>query len=97
MDGWEKWLAVPLPAAIHRQMIAWWEAYGQVRLYENVTVIEFGDAYALTEMKAATSLAQHLIAEISPILVLIPVSAVNTLVSELEKAGYTPKQTDLVE
>lgn len=97
LEGWEKWLNVPLPEAIHRQLTAWWEAYGQVRLYENVTVIEFGDSYALTEMKAATSLAQHLIAEISPSLVIIPASAVNTLVAELEKAGYTPKQTDSVE
>ncbi len=97
LDGWEKWLSVPIPAPIERQLTAWWEAYGQVRLYENVTIIEFGDNYALTEMKAATSLAQHLIAEISPSLVIIPASAVNTLVAELEKAGYTPKQTDSVE
>jgi hypothetical protein len=96
MVGWEKWLAISMPDAIHDQLIAWWQAYGQVRLYENVTVIEFGDEYALAEMKAATSLDKHLIAEISPSLVIIPAQAIDTLVGELEKAGYTPKQTDKV-
>ena len=96
LDGWEKWLTVPMPNQIQRQLTAWWQAYGQVRLYEDVTVIEFADQYALAEMKAATSLEKHLIAEISAALVIIPTSAIDTLVSELEKAGYTPKQTDKV-
>lgn len=96
ITGWEKWLPIPMPGAIHHQLTAWWQAYGQVRLYENVTVIEFGDEYALAEMKAATSLEKHLIAEISPSLVIISAKAIDTLVSELEKAGYTPKQTDKV-
>ena len=96
LDGWQKWLPIPLPDAIHRQLEAWWQAYGQVRLYENVTVVEFGDEYALAEMKAATSLEKHLIAEISPQLVLIPENTVDILLAELEKAGYTPKQTDKV-
>lgn len=96
MAGWEQWLPIPMPDAIQDQLTAWWQAYGQVRLYENVSVIEFGDEYALAEMKAATSLEKHLIAEISPSLVIIPANAIDTLVSELEKAGYTPKQTDKV-
>ncbi|MCA9960562.1 MAG: helicase-associated domain-containing protein [Anaerolineales bacterium] len=93
-DGWEKWLAVPMPAAIREQLTAWQQAYGQVRLYESVTVIEFGDAYALAEMKAATSLEKHIIAEISPSLVIVSAHAVDILVSELEKSGYTPKQAN---
>jgi len=100
LDGWEKWLTIPLntpmPRTIKDQLKAWHNAYGQVRLYENVTVIEFGDEYALAEMKAATSLEKHLVAQISPTLVIIPVSSVELLVSELEKAGYTPKQTNKV-
>jgi hypothetical protein len=96
LDGWKEWLAVPMPDAIRSRLTHWHQAYGQVRLYEDVTVIEFGDEYALAEIKAATSLQQHLIAEISPSLVIIPANAVDTLVDELEKAGYTPKQTDKV-
>lgn len=95
-NGWEKWLGIPMPHAIENQLTAWHIAYGQVRLYEDVTVIEFGDTYALDEMKATTSLEKHLVAEISPTLVIITAKSVDLLVSELEKAGYTPKQTDKV-
>ncbi|MFO7684083.1 MAG: helicase-associated domain-containing protein [Chloroflexota bacterium] len=97
VEGWHKWLPIPLPDAIQRQLADWWRAYGQVRLYEHVTVIEFGDEYALAEMKAATSLEKHMVAEISPTLVIIPANAIDVLVAELEKAGYTPKKTDIVE
>ncbi len=94
LDGWEKWLIIPMPDTVYDQLKVWQKAYGQVRLYEKVTVIEFGDAYALTEMKAATSLNKHLIAEISPTLIIIPANTVNLLAAELEKAGYTPKKTN---
>ncbi|MCZ7669764.1 MAG: helicase-associated domain-containing protein [Chloroflexi bacterium] len=94
LKGWQEYLPLPMPAAMQQQLSAWWEAYGQVRLYEKVTVIEFGDEYALAEMKAATSLEKYLVAEISPGLIIIPAEAVDSLVAELEKAGYTPnKQT----
>ncbi|MCB9423138.1 MAG: helicase-associated domain-containing protein [Ardenticatenaceae bacterium] len=94
LKGWEKWLAIPMPKPIHEQITAWHKAYGRARLYENITIIEFGDEYALAEMKAATSLEKHLIAEISPTLVIIPAKSVEQLAAELEKAGYTPKKTD---
>jgi len=96
LNEWEKLLPIPVPAPILEQLAAWWEAYGRVRIYRNLTVIEFGDDYALTEMKAVTSLEDHLIAEISPRLVIVRQEAVNSLTAQLEKAGYTPKQTDQV-
>lgn len=67
-----------------------------MRIYENVTIIEFGDDYALAEMKAVTPLEGVIIAEISPRLVIIPQEAVAPLTAALEQAGYTPKQTDKV-
>ena len=70
------------------------EAYGRVRLYQDVTLIEFGDDYALAEMKAVTSLDKVMIAEISPRLVLIPKDAAASLSAELVKAGYTPQQAN---
>ncbi|MCB0153592.1 MAG: hypothetical protein KDF65_02260, partial [Anaerolineae bacterium] len=93
---WQELMPQPLPDHLRARLEAWWQGYGQVRLYENVTVIEFDDDYALAEMKAVTSLTEQLIAEISPRLVLIPADAVDSLTAELEKAGYTPKQTDQV-
>lgn len=94
---WEAHLSKPIPAPIKKRLTAWWEAYGQLRLYQDVTIIEFGDDHALTEMKAVTNLDAVLIAEISPRLVLIPQSAIATLAAELEKAGYTPQQTETTE
>ena len=95
--GWETHLSKPIPAAIKKQITAWWATYGQLRLYQDVTIIEFGDDHALAEMKAVTSLNALLIAEISSRLVLIPKSAIATLAAELEKAGYTPQQTEMTE
>jgi hypothetical protein len=94
--GWEQLMPHPMPDHLRARLETWWQGYGQVRIYENVTVIEFSDDYALAEMKAVTSLSQQLIAEISPRLALIPAEAVDRLTAELEKAGYTPKQTDKV-
>lgn len=91
---WQQQLGEPMPVAIRERLENWWHAYGRVRLYKDVTIIEFGDDYALKEMKAVTSLAQVMIAEISPRLVLIPQSAIKDLTAELEKAGYTPQQTE---
>ena len=93
LSDWERLLPVAMPEAIRAQLTRWWEAYGRVRIYENLTVIEFGDDYALAEIRAATGLGQHLVAEISPRLVVINKEAMPVLMAELEKAGYTPKQT----
>ncbi|MEZ4731497.1 MAG: helicase-associated domain-containing protein [Caldilineaceae bacterium] len=91
---WERSFHKPIPKSLKQRLTTWWTAYGQLRLYQDVTVIEFGDDYALTEMKAVTSLNTVLIAELSPRLVLVPKGAVATLAAELEKAGYTPQQTE---
>jgi len=96
IEDWERLLPVALPAAVQEHLTDWWNAYGQVRIYQEITIIEFGDDYALAEMRATTSLEKHLIAEISPRLVIIPRGAIDSLTAELESAGYTPKQTDQV-
>lgn len=97
LESWELLLSKPVPEPVQSRLTTWWQAYGQVRLYQNVTLIEFGDDYALTEMKTVTSLNTVMIAEISPRLVLIPRQAAPTLAAELEKAGYMPRQTDATE
>jgi len=47
-------------------------------------------------MNAVTPLEKYIVAQVSPRLVVIPREAVAPLVEALEKAGYTPKQTDKV-
>jgi hypothetical protein len=91
IGGWQANFGAAMPEHIQQQLTRWWAGYGGVRLYRDVSVIEFGDDYALTEMKAVTSLGQLLVAEISPRLVLIPKTAIKQLQQELEKAGYTPQ------
>lgn len=96
LDDWARLLPVPMSKPIRAQLTTWWETYGRVRIYQNLTVIEFSDEYALAEMKAVTSLDQYLMAEISPRLVLIRPDAVDTLIAQLERAGYMPKRTEEV-
>jgi hypothetical protein len=93
LSAWKTLVPIPMPEAIRIQLTQWWEAYGRVRVYENLTVIEFGDDYALAELQATTSLDQFLIATISPRLVIIDEDGVDVLKADLEKAGYTPKVT----
>lgn len=88
---WREHFDVAPPSAIKAQLDAWWTRYGEVRLYDDVVLIEFGDEYALAEMQAVTSLNNHLIAQLTPQLVLVKQSAVDTLAAELQQAGYTPK------
>jgi len=96
LNHWEQSAPIPMPEAIREQLTAWWEAYGRVRIYEGLTVIEFGDDYALREMKTVTQIEKAIVAEISPRLVIVRPEAAASLVEELEKSGYTPKQTDEV-
>ncbi len=94
VEDWEQLMPVEMPETIHEQLSEWWDNYGQIRVYENLTIIEFADDYALAEMKAVTALEEYLIAEISPRLVVIPHEAVESLTVALEKSGYTPKETE---
>ncbi len=90
-QGWQEHLRTTMPTAIEERLRGWWQNYGQIRLYEQVSLIELADDYALAELKAVTSLNQHIIAELSPRLILIPKTAIEPLQAELQKAGYTPK------
>jgi len=91
VGAWEDQLPIPIPESILAQLTEWWDGYGRLRLYEDLTVIELGDEYALAEMKAITSLDEYLVAEVSPRLVVIPPEAVDHLVQELRAAGHTPQ------
>ena len=87
---WEEDIPVPLPEGLRETLQKWWASYGRVRLYRDLTVIEFGDDYALREMRAVTDLDRYILAEISPRLVVIAPEGIEPLKEALEKAGYTP-------
>jgi hypothetical protein len=88
---WERLMPVAMPEEIGARLAEWWGDYGRIRVYEDLTVVEFTDDFTLEEIKVATSLSEFVVAEISPRLVIVPASAVASLMAELEKAGYMPR------
>ena len=91
LDELEKHSGGPVPEPLHRHILSWAEGYGQVHLYNEVTLVEFADDFALQELLASTSLARHLIYQFSPRLVAIKAEAVDTLRDELVHLGHTPR------
>jgi hypothetical protein len=73
-----------------RTLRTWSSNYGQLHVYENLTLLELADDYALQELLISTDLQEHLVYQFSPRLVAIRADAVNRLVEDLEKRGYTP-------
>jgi hypothetical protein len=69
----------------------WERNRGLLHIYENITLIELADDYALQELLISTSLADHLVYRFSPRLVAIWADSVDSLVEEMETRGYTPR------
>lgn len=89
---WEKAMPLPIPEAVHKTLSDWWAGYGQVRLYDGFALLELGDEVALRELEASTRLSQHIVARLSPRLVVVPDEAVEELLREFTAKGYTPKE-----
>jgi hypothetical protein len=79
-----------VPEEFRATLQRWWQAYGRLRLYEGLTILELADDYVLPELLAATGLRQHLVYQFSPRLVAIDPGAADTIVAELRRRGYTP-------
>ncbi len=77
--------------AWQEKLRTWGRNYGQLHVYENLTLIELADDYALQELLVSTSLRKHLVYQFSPRLVAIRADTVEDLVQEMEKRGYTPR------
>lgn len=91
LDELEKHSDAPIPGPLRGHILTWAESYGQVHLYDEVTLIEFADDFALQELLASTSLVQRLVYQFSPRLVAIKTGAVDTLRDELVRLGHTPR------
>lgn len=91
LDELETHSSEPIPEPLREQILAWAEGYGQVHLYDEVTLVEFTDNFALQELLASTSLAQHLVYQFSPRLIAIQAEAVDTLREEFIGQGHTPR------
>lgn len=68
------------------------QRYGSIHLYEDLTVIEFSDDYALAELRAGKIIHSHnIIHEFSPRLIVIHDAHVEAITKALQKKKYTPK------
>jgi len=84
------WSGTEVPATWQEKMHEWSQNYGKLHIYDDITLIEMADIYALQELMSNTSIRDHLIYQFSPRLVAIRPDAVDALVQEMEKRGYTP-------
>ena len=84
------WSGQAPPPAWRDQLAGWSENYGKLHVYDDITLLELGDDFALQELLSNTSLRAHVIYTFSPRLVAIHPNAVEDLIQEMEKRGYTP-------
>ncbi|MGD2207737.1 MAG: helicase-associated domain-containing protein, partial [Anaerolineae bacterium] len=84
------WCGCAPPPAWRAQLARWSENYGKLHVYDDITLIELADDYALQELLSNTSLRDHVIHTFSPRLAAIHPDAVDDLVQEMEKRGYMP-------
>ncbi len=90
--AWEEIIRRPVPDVVRRTLSDWWARYGQVRLYQGFALLEVGDDLALRELEASTSLSRHIVARLSPRLVMVSDDAVEGLLGEFAAKGYTPRE-----
>jgi hypothetical protein len=86
----QHWCGRPLPPAWRQKIHTWSENYGKLHIYDDISLIELADDYALQEILSSTSLREHVIHQFSPRLVAIQADAIELLIQEMEKQGYTP-------
>jgi hypothetical protein len=80
-----------LPRVVRATLDRWWQGYGALRLYDDLTVIELGEDILLPELLATTSLPAALLHTFSPRVVAIDPSLADALVAELTARGYAPR------
>jgi hypothetical protein len=84
------WCDTEVPETWRQRMATWSQNYGKLHVYDDITLIELADDYALQELLSNTSLRDHVVHTFSPRLVAIRPDAAQELIQEMEKRGYTP-------
>jgi len=90
LSALQHWCNQPLPSTWKAKMHTWSQNYGKLHIYDDISLIELADDYALREILSSTSLREHLIHQFSSRLVAIHADAIDDLIQEMEKRGYTP-------
>ena len=89
---WEQLLPLKIPGALQDTLAGWWSQYGQIHLYDGLALLELGDDFTLRELEASTALTKHVVAKLSPRLVLVPDTAVPQLLQEFAAKGLMPRE-----
>jgi len=84
-------LRAPLPDALRAHLQHIWDRFGRLLIYEDMTLIELADDYALPELLAGSSLSQILLYTFSPRLVAVRSAGATDFIAELRNKGYTPR------
>lgn len=84
-------MGAPLPNALRERIAALYANFGRAHLYERLTVLELADDFALRELLAGTSLAQSIVHQFSPRVIVVRDEDVDALVAEMVKKGYMPR------
>lgn len=80
-----------LPPTAVTTIQRWWKAYGAIRLYDELALIELSDDVLLPELLAASALRKSVLHTFSPRLIAVDPGAVDAVVADLTARGYTPR------
>ena len=84
----------PLPPALTERLAAWWGAYGRLRFYTGVSLIQFSEDFTLAELLASTTLGEYLLYQFSPRLRRRPFRQRGPADWQPSRAGHTPRVLD---
>ncbi len=80
-----------LPETAGKELDRWWQHYGTIRLYDELTVLELSDDLLLAELLASTALESAIVHTFSPRLIAIDSARAENIVAELANRGYAPR------
>ena len=82
----------PLPPAVQETLQTWQGRAGRYQLYEQMTVVEFGEDVLPEELRAISRLTSAEFYQAAPHCLIFPdPQAAPALVEELRRRGYTPQ------
>ena len=44
LDDWDRLMPIPMPEAMQAELTAWWEAYGRIRIFQDMTDLLFPES-----------------------------------------------------
>ncbi len=84
-----------LPRPVVRTIEQYWQEYGVIRLYDELTLIELADDMIEAELMAGTPLSSFVVHVFSPRLLAINPSEAEAVAGVLAARGYAPRVVDV--